>query len=244
VIGLAAIASPAQAQGVADGSWHYRVEPYVMFANMDGTTGLDELPDASVAVTASDIFSDAQIGGMLYAEAHNTDWAFGSDFTYMKLAQDGETNRLIGYSRVTVQQLGWELAALRRVAPWLELGLAAQLNSIQSTLNLSLNTPGGAVPREDKLTETWVDPSLLARVTCPLSQRWYVQGRFNVGGFDVGSEFYYQAQLYAGYHISNLMETSFGYRVIGVDYEKGSGADRFLYHVTTFGPVVRFAFNF
>jgi hypothetical protein len=29
-----------------------------------------------------------------------------------------------------------------------------------------------------------------------------------------------------------------------VDYEKGSGQDRFLYDINTFGPVVRLGFNF
>ena len=234
----------ARAQSSTDAQWHWRIEPYLMAANMSGTVGLDSLPDVSVDSTPSDIFSHLQIGAMVYAEARNSQWAFSSDFTYMKLAQDGQTGRLIGYARVTAEQLAWELAALRRINPWLELGLAAQLNSIQSELNLSLNTPGGPVPRDSKLTETWVDPSLVARTTFPFSQNWYLQGRFNVGGFDIGAKFYYQAQLYVGYHISDLLETSFGYRVIGADYESGSGADRFLYHVTTFGPVVRFAFNF
>jgi len=35
---------------------------------------------------------------------------------------------------------------------------------------------------------------------------------------------------------------STGYRFISVDYEKGSGSDRFLYDMDTFGLIVRFGF--
>ena len=245
MLSLAGISATARAQSAADDQWHFRVEPYLMLPNMSGTVGLGNLPNVPVDSTPSDVFSHIQFGAMLYAEAHNGDWAFSSDFTYMKLAQSGETGPVIAYARVTVEQLAWELAALRRLSAWFELGLAAQLNSIQSELNVKINSLGGGTTARDlKMTENWADPSILARATVPLSDRWYLQGRFNVGGFDVGSSFYYQAQVYAGYRISNLMEASFGYRVIGADYEHGSGNDRFLYHVTTFGPVARFAFNF
>jgi hypothetical protein len=32
--------------------------------------------------------------------------------------------------------------------------------------------------------------------------------------------------------------------VIYIDYETGSGDDRFVYDMTTFGPVLRFGFDF
>jgi len=34
------------------------------------------------------------------------------------------------------------------------------------------------------------------------------------------------------------------YRVIAVNYENGSGQDRFLFNMTTFEAVLRFGFNF
>jgi len=35
-----------------------------------------------------------------------------------------------------------------------------------------------------------------------------------------------------------------GYRVIDIDYAHGSGADRFVYDMSTFGPQLRFGFRF
>ncbi len=52
-----------------------------------------------------------------------------------------------------------------------------------------------------------------------------------------------RAQGYVGYRFSKLFQTSVGYRAIGVDYDNGSGAERFRYDMITFGPNIRFGFN-
>jgi hypothetical protein len=54
----------------------------------------------------------------------------------------------------------------------------------------------------------------------------------------------WQLQADLGYRPSKSWFLSFGYRVIDVDYESGSGADRFKYDMQTFGPVAKIGFNF
>jgi hypothetical protein len=244
-LAAAAVVAPvADAQSSDSSQWHFIVEPYLMLANIHGTTGLGTLPDASVDESPSDIFKHVQFGAMLYAEAHNDRWAISSDLMYMNLAEDTPVNALITYGRVDLKQLGWELALLHRFSPWLEAGAGTQLNNIESDVRLSFNTPRGVVSRAQGLTETWVDPMIIARATFPLAEKWTLILRTNVGGFGIVSEFAWQAQLYAAYHISNGSTFSFGYRAIGDDYRTGSGDNRFVYDVITFGPVVRFAFSF
>ena len=51
-------------------------------------------------------------------------------------------------------------------------------------------------------------------------------------------------QAYAGYRFSKLFQVTAGYRVLGMNYDKGSGEDRFLYDMDISGAVVRFGFNF
>jgi hypothetical protein len=143
-----------------------------------------------------------------------------------------------------VKQLMWELAGLYRISPCLEVGAGAQLTSVRPDINLTINTPAGPVPRSRSDTKTWTDPTLIARATFPLAEKWSLVARGDIGGFDVSSKFFWQAQLYAVYRLSPGAAFSFGYRAFGDDYESGSGTDRFLYNVTTFGPVIRFAFNF
>jgi hypothetical protein len=217
-----------------------------MFPNMHGTVGLSTLPDAEVDEDPGDIFSHVKIAGMLYTELYKGPWAITSDFTYMKLVEDIAVKNGILTGEATKKQLGWEVAVLRKIKPWLEGGLALQLNSLRSELNLAIRDSAGTIKRSASLTETWIDPSIVARARFPLSkdEKWLLQFRGNIGGFGIGSDFYWQLQGYVGYRFSRVCQVSAGYRYIGINYEKGSGDDRFKYDMTTFGPVIRFGFNF
>jgi hypothetical protein len=225
-------------------NWRFLLEPYAMFPNMQGTTGLGNLPDASIDEDPSDIFSNLKIGAMLYVEAKKGKWAITSDLLYMDLDMDVTSKNGIISGESDAKQLGWELAVLRKILPWLEAGIGAQLNSIESGLNIVANTTAGPTPMANSITETWVDPTIIARANYPIANKWNVMFRGNVGGFGIGSDFSWQIQLYGSYRFSKLFQISAGYRAIGLDYETGSGNDRFLYDMVSFGPVVRFGFNF
>jgi hypothetical protein len=237
----AAVVSPDTA--IVKNKWHFLVEPYVMFPKMHGTTGLGGLPNAPVDENPGDIFRNLQFGAMLYAEGRKGFWTFSSDLTYMHLKSDANINDAAGSGTVDIKQLAWELAGMRQLAPWFELGLAFQLNNIKSDVDLFINTSGGVEERTSQIDETWVDPSILTRVKFGLSKKWSFQFRGNIGGGGIGSDLYWQLQGYFGYRFSKLFQLSAGYRAIYIDYETGSGDDRFVYDMTTFGPVVRFGFN-
>src|SRR5574338_548952 len=80
----------------SNNQWHFLVEPYVMFPNMSGTIGLGNLPEASIDENPGDIFSNLQMGAMLYAEANKDKWTISSDFIYMKLGSDHTTSASAG----------------------------------------------------------------------------------------------------------------------------------------------------
>jgi hypothetical protein len=223
--------------------WKFLLEPYIMFPNMHGTAGLGGLPNAQVDEDPGDIFKNLQFGAMLYAEAVKGFWTFSSDLTYMKLQSAVSVKNGIVSGTAEMKQLAWELAGMRQLAPWFELGLAFQLNHIKSHVDLFINTSGGVEERTSEIDEAWVDPSVLTRVKFDLSKKWFFQFRGNIGGGGIGSDLYWQLQSYFGYRFSKLFQLSAGYRVIYIDYETGSGDDRFVYDMTTFGPVIRFGFN-
>jgi len=234
----------AQAQdSTRPSKWNWLIEPYLMFPNMTGQVGVDSLPDVAVDQDPTDIFSKLQIGVMLYLEMSNEKWAFSSDLIYMKLGSPADIKNGVITGDVTLKQLAWELAALKRVNTWLEAGLAVQLNSIQSDIDIVVNRPGGPVPRKSEVKETWVDPSLTARVQFPIGQNFFYVLRGNIGGFGIGSDFYWQAHTYVGYRFIHWFQVSLGYRVIDINYDKASGGGRFLYDMTTFGPELRFGFH-
>jgi opacity protein-like surface antigen len=243
-LALLVIAPMALAQSAQADQWQLVLEPYVMFPHITGTVGVGPLPNVALDEDPSDLFKHLQLGAMFYAEAHDNNWAITSDVFYANIAETAPSRPIISYARVDLKQLIWEPDLLFRLSPWFEVGAGADLTSLKPSINLTLNTPLGPISRAGSLSTTWVDPTIVGRATIPLSVRWYLIARGNVGGFDVNSKFTWQAQLYAAYRISDLMTVSFGYRALGDDYDQGSGNRRFLYNTTIFGPVIRYAFTF
>lgn len=228
--------------------WNYLVEPYAMFPNMSGDIGLGNLPNATIDVDSDQIFSNLKMGAMLYLEASNEKWNVNSDLLYMDLSKGVKSSALIGNGTVSAKQLGWEVAGLYKVKPWLQFGVGMLLNSIKSEVNINQNNilGGGVTNRTKEISETWVDPMLIAVFTNQPGKKIIYKFRGEVGGFGIGGEsnFAWQIQAYAGYRFSELFQIQGGYRVIGLDYENGTGENRFLYDVNTYGPVLRFGFNF
>jgi len=243
---LAATAGTAHAQDAPDGGWHFLIEPYAMFPNMKGDTGIGDLPPVHVDQDPQDIFENLQMGAMLFFEARNENWAFSSDVLYMDLGADIEGGTLLDDGSVDVSQLGWELAALRRLSPWFELGLGATYNQVDAGVKLDVQNPlTGQTSRVSfGMTEEWIDPTVVARATLPFGDQWFFQARANLGGFGVGSDLVWQLQADVGYRSSDKWRFTFGYRVIDIDYDHGSGADRFVYDMQTFGPVLRLGYSF
>jgi hypothetical protein len=238
---------PAFAQNAPDGQWHFLAQPYAMFPNMKGETGIADLPAVPVDEDPQDIFDHLQMGAMLYLEARNDQWTFSSDLLYMDLGADiggGDPPTLVN-GEVDVSQVGWELAAMRRLTPWFELGLGLTYNQVDVDTDLTFNLPiVGPTDRSGGLEENWIDPTIVMRGTWPLNDKWFVQARANVGGFGVGSDLMWQVMADVGYRPSEKWSLSFGYRVIDIDYENGSGPDRFVYDMQTFGPQLKLGINF
>lgn len=235
-------------QGVAqeptnERKWKFLIEPYIMFPSMSGETGVRNLPSVDVDANAGDIFSKLQFGAMLYLEAQNDKWAITSDLLYMNLNQEATPTTVINSGEASAKQLGYELAGLYRIAPFLESGLALRLNNISSELDIIRNTVNGTESLNASLSKTWVDPVIVTRLTADINDKWLFVFRGDFGGFGIGSTFTWQVQGYAGYRFSKLFQTTIGYRVIGIDYDKGTGEDRFRYDMNTFGPNIRFGFN-
>jgi hypothetical protein len=237
---------PAHAQNAPDGSWHYLVQPYVLLPNMRGETGIRNLPLVEIDQDPSDIFDKLQMGAMFYAEARNDQWTFSTDLLYMNLGADMSTNDpgLINSVDVDVSQVGWELAAMRRLTPQFELGLGLTYNQVDVDVEIEVALPGPPSQVSAGLEENWIDPTIVARGTWPINDQWFFQARGNVGGFGVGSDLMWQLMADVGYRPSEKWFLSFGYRIIDIDYDQGSGADRFVYDVQTFGPQFKIGFNF
>ena len=240
IVGMFSFPAKAQEDSLQSDGWSFSVAPYALFPYMNGFTTIRGKKSA-VAVSPGDIFSNLNLGAMLYAEASNPDWAIIMDLLFMDLGQTGETP-LGREINTDISQLAFEITGMRRISPVFELGIGFRINSLKGDLFIP---EGQFLPRIDvSNTKTWVDPFIAARLMAPLEHPWRLGVRGDIGGFGISSTFTWQLYPFFGHRFSKLFEMILAYRWLGVDYSSGSGNELFEYDMTTFGPELGFLFHF
>lgn len=223
-------------------NWRFQVKPYVLLPYMNGNAAIKGIP-VKVDADPGDIFSQLQFGGMLFAEAANDRWAVNIDLLYMDLEADGSTPLQSRSAEVGMSQLGLAISGLFNLGSGVEFGLGGRYNSISSDIRIA---PGEYIlPGTDfSITEGWFDPLLIARLNKEFAPDWRFGLWVDAGGFGIGSDFAWQIHPDVGYRFSDLFELAFSWRWIGMDYETGSGTERFSYDMIISGPEFSFSFDF
>jgi hypothetical protein len=225
--------------------WNFLTEVYMLFPIMHGETGIGNNLTVPVDANTGDIFSTLKLGGMLYLEAHTNKWAITSDFVFMNLEKDVTPTTLIRSGAVGMDQYIWEAAGLYRINSFLEVGVGGRLNHLAADLNGERNVfLNDTEAFSESQSKTFYDPVLITRLSTDIKDKWLFQFRGDLGGFGVGSDFTWQLQAYAGYRFTEVFQLTAGYRILGIDYDKGVDKERFIFNMNEFGPVVRFGFNF
>jgi hypothetical protein len=98
---------------------------------------------------------------------------------------------------------------------------------IFNVLNKELN-------RSFSLTERWVDPYIGIGGRYNLTKAFYLTGKADVGGFEVGSDVTVQAYGALGCQVTRSIYSELGYRYLYYDYDSCG----FLYKVSTYGPQI------
>jgi hypothetical protein len=237
IAALAPSAAFAPAAEAAEAErWSYFIAPYFLAPNMEGTAGVKGI-EADLSASPGDILDHLQFGAMIFAQARKGLWAFAVDWIYMDLDLDGET--ALGESEVAIEQTGIIVSAFRQVTPRIEAMGGVQLSSLRT----GLTTTGPlAIDREG--SQTWVDPVIGGRARLIDNTKWRLSLTGDVGGFGIASDFTWQVYPVLLYHTSEAIDLAVGYRALGIDYETGSGNDKFVYDVITFGPEIGLGFRF
>jgi hypothetical protein len=237
---------PTHAQSTSpEKEWSYLTEVYMLFPNMDGEVGVGNTITAPINANTSDIFGTLKLGGMIYLEMHNHQWSISSDFVFMNLEKEITPTTLIRAGTLGMDQYIWEVAGLYRVNDYLEVGAGGRLNHLVAQVQGERNVfPNDYEDFSAHQSKTFYDPILIARMSTDINKKWLFQFRGDLGGFGIGSDFTWQLQAYAGYRFTQLFQVTAGYRILGIDYDKGVNAQRFIFNMNEFGPVIRVGFNF
>ncbi|MFA6956554.1 MAG: outer membrane beta-barrel protein [Thermoanaerobaculia bacterium] len=228
---LAALTTLASVSAMAqDGQ---SVVLYVLGAAIDGTVGIGPV-ETDTDVSASDIFSNLEMGGMAAYRNDTGRWSWSAEGIFMGLGNADTA------ADVDVDELMLAATAGYELNDRMELIGGVRYMDIESKVRLS----GPVETRSAKTSADWIDPFFGVRALLPLSDRSSVVLQGTVGGFGVGSDLAVDAGGFFEYAFSDRASAMLGYRLLDVDYEDGSGADYFKYDTTTQGPAAGVRFRF
>jgi opacity protein-like surface antigen len=78
------------------------------------------------------------------------------------------------------------------------------------------------LPTSASADKDWVDPFIGVRAQWNLTDKWFLAGKSDIGGFSVGSDLAWSLQGTAGYRFTEKVSAEVGYRYLDTDYEDGA----------------------
>ncbi|MCK6370080.1 MAG: hypothetical protein L6Q83_01940 [Gammaproteobacteria bacterium] len=228
----------------AEAQWQHSVVVYGIGASIDGKAGIGDVT-ANVDVGFDDILDNLEFGAMAGYRGERGRWAIMADVIFMALEQKKNGIGPAGATRAKVEadQLILELDGSYAVTERLDAYGGLRYWELDNELEVVGGGPLGQTLSASK-TEDWVDPVVGLRYLQPINERWQLIGRGDIGGFGVGSDFTWHVTAFAMRQVSEHGSLMLGFRYLDVDYDDGSGADRFRWDVTEGGPAAGFAWQF
>lgn len=227
--------------------WEVLIEPYMLFANINGNTSINILNDADVDVSTSDIFDNLKIGGMIHLEGiYKNNWGLAFDFGFMDLEVDDMQGPLTTWAS-GVKQTTMELLCFKRIqinagAFDVFLGARRWKNKIELIRNAGLVLPMISRQRD----ENWVDAIIGVRGIFDIAEDWQLMARGDIGGLGLESDFTAKTAVGIMYDITDSIVLDLQYIGLWVDYETGTAntSNYFSYDTVTHGPALGVIFKF
>lgn len=228
-------------------SWRFMIAPYAWIFGMNGTLTLNDTT-SDVSTTPMDtleMLGDIDFIGELHVELTKDRWTLLFDPTYLKLTQDVSVGP-IGAS-ITPEITFVDFGAFYSLA---ESSLIAhQKPAVFQVLAGGRYYSMKAKIAPDRLPsvsgdQDFLTPIIGARVLAPLSKNWKLALRGDYGGFDIDDVTEtWSASVLGNYSFNQKIELVAGFRVLAVNFEKGSGQDRFDINMRFWGPLIGVAFR-
>ena len=229
-----ALLAPLHIGAAETNLWTFDVSLYGLAVGMSGDLGVGPVT-VPVDVTFQDVVNNLEFGFMGAARVGYGPWALTTEGLYMGL--EGTKNG------VTAELDQWmvEPTLSYRVNRYFEPLAGVRYNHLLGELRGPGILPTPVMPTG---TQSWWDPIMGANLCLPLGKRFSLELRGDVGGFGVGSDLTWQVFPYLDWRFAQWGSLQAGYRWLSMDYETGSGANRFKYDIVNQGPQLGFSFHF
>lgn len=213
--------------------WDFTTYGYGWLTRMDGKVGV-----GAKTVPADASFSDSidaleyLKGALMFGlEAHHAPYSIFGDLFYVDLEADGHTSS--GKVTTEIEQIIAEAGGAYTLpidAPSLRLDLLGGGRLEGFELKIDADTDDMHVSKD----RSWVDPFVGARAIVTVSPSVNMWTRGDVGGFGVGSDLTWNAQVGMDWRFAEAWSLGVAYRIFDVDYNH----DGFIYDVRTDGPEI------
>lgn len=236
---LAATAGPAAAQSP---EWTYSVTPYVWVPGV--TTSINTRRGTITAESdGSDALSDLDFAFMGAFEARNGRWGFIGDLLYADLSKSENTplGALYDSAKISTKMTALSGYVAYRVYEdaQFKADVLGGFRAYSAELDLALR-PGVLPGRSTQLDKTWMNLLVGGRVGMRFSDQWSADLAMDVGGFDPGDNFTWQAIATVNYEFNERWAMRAGWRYL--DIEKTiDGRD---VGVELSGPIIGFEYKF
>ena len=259
--------SAIAADSSSDDKWEFAFTPYVWLSSIDADSTVQG-QTASIDLSFGDILENFDVFGLMgrFEAWYGGKVGFIFDGTYVDMnTKEGAVNIPgtpigvdiemkqsivdlgVGY-RAFVTPLGRrEGSATEGGPPTLYFDVIGGLryNYMDQEQSLQIIIPGIGQPSLSG-NEDWLEPFIGGRIGMRITDKFSAVVRGNVGGFGLAnaSDLSWNFVGGIGYRPWQLVSFRLGYRIYGLDYEKGTGPSRFGFDGTLSGPVLGVTFHF
>lgn len=248
--------APGSSEATADpalvtDAWHISFTTYLWVPAMDGTLtvrGREADVDVSVGDSFENLVDNFKFALTGHIEARKDRFMIFGDIMY--LATEDDVDRpIIGDGDIDVSQGFFEAGVSYAIVDNPINDNAARRFRIEPLAGvrlyyLDMEVNFDALSRSPGRDEMWVDGFVGARTSIDLAERLTAFARLDIGAG--GSDLAWNVILGLDAHLGKHKRLSLvgGYRWFDVDYDDGSGSDKFEFDVLMHGPFLGLGFTF
>lgn len=242
MVGLATATSSLAAQ-----KWTYGFTPYLWFAGIKGEVAtIPGSPPGPIDVPVSEALEDTKTSLMFWLDVRKDGHGLFMDFLYSdvrsmeQLVPPPIDLLMRSTSKTTLWTMAYEYELIRTDQGLLDFVIGGRYWGIDTKLEF-----GGGLGILDGMTvrhsESWIDPVVALKGRTQFGDSsFYMSGAAALGGFNVGSDLFYDLVLEFGYQWTPRFGTALGYRYFDVKYDN----KEFLYDIVQQGWSMSATFHF
>ncbi len=211
----------------AEGEWDFKYAPYLWLMGVEGDVStFPGAPTVPVDVDLGD-WSDALGGISMLLEAKKRRHGVIFEFLYAKLESDfalipAIDLNMFSTSRNRLFSGAYEYALHDKERTGIDVFAGVRYWKVDTTLDFEGGL-GILAGQRLRNAESWYDPLIGVKGRTRLGDsRFFATGWLTVGGFDVGSEQFYDVSINIGYQWKKTIGITLGYRLLDIEYAEES----------------------